>query len=100
MSSYCSAKAGMDMFMQCLTLDHPEIRTLCYSPGPMDTPMGADLTNKHGNQEVREHWENLRKKETIVKPLYSAEQLLNILQKGEFKSGDFVDVMGRNKDSF
>ena len=100
MSNYSPAKAGMDMFMQCLTLDHPEITTLSYSPGPMNTPMGVSLANNHGSQKVKDAWEDMRIKETDVKPLDSAQKLLNILQNGEFKSGDFIDVMGRTKASF
>jgi len=94
MSTYCSAKAGMDMFMKCLTKDHPDITTLCYSPGPMDTAMGNDLRLNHKVESVRESWEEMKEKGTIVNPYDSATKLLEVLQTG-FKSGDFVDVFGR-----
>ena len=34
MSTCCSVKAGMDMFIKCLSADHPDITTLGYSPRP------------------------------------------------------------------
>ena len=97
MSTYCSAKAGMDMFMKCISADHPDITTFSYSPGPMDTAMGNTLRLKHKIDSTRQHWEELKANNTIVKPLDSAEKLCNILQRGDFESGDFVDFNGRNE---
>ena len=96
MSTYCSGKAGMDMFMKCLTTDHPDITTLSYSPGPMDTAMGNTLRLEHKSESTRNYWEDLKASGTIVQPLDSAEKLCGILQTGNFKSGDFVDFNGRN----
>lgn len=96
MSTYCSAKAGMDMFMKCLTTDHPDITTFSYSPGPMDTAMGNTLRLDHKMESTRNHWEDLKATGTIVQPLDSAEKLCGILQTGNFKSGDFADFNGRN----
>lgn len=95
MSTYCSAKAGMDMFMKCLTTDHPDITTFSYSPGPMDTAMGNTLRLDHKMESTRSYWEDLKAKGTIVQPLDSAEKLCSILQAGNFKSGDFADFSGR-----
>lgn len=99
MSTYCAAKAGMDMFMRCLTLDHPDVTTLSYSPGPIDTPIGQELADNHHLEETRAFWKNLRTKDEIVKPMDSAQILLDVLQAWNFKSGDFVDYFGRSLEN-
>lgn len=42
-SSYCSAKAGLDMLSKCISMEHPDIICLSIAPGKVDTPMQNDI---------------------------------------------------------
>ena len=78
------------MFIKCLAIDHPDVTTLSYSPGPMDTKMFQNLTDNHYLDSVRSFW-----KDDVLNPIKTAQNLMNILENGDFKSGDFIDYFGR-----
>lgn len=81
----------MDMFLKCLTFDCPNIKTLNYSPGPMDTDMGKDMMNINGSESMRKSFKEMFDLGTIIKPLDSARKLFQILNKNSFTSGDHID---------
>lgn len=88
---YCSAKAALDMFMKCLTLDNAKVKTLNYAPGPMDTDMGKELQKNSGAESTRKAYQEMFDNGTIVKPVDSANKLFAIIQGNKFTSGDHVD---------
>ena len=74
LSTYCTSKAGMDMFMKCLAIDHPDVTTLSYSPGPMDTKMFQNLTDNHYLDSVRSVW-----KDDVLNPISIFKNIHKIL---------------------
>jgi Dehydrogenases with different specificities (related to short-chain alcohol dehydrogenases) len=91
MPLYCAAKSTMDMFMKCLTLDHPTVKTLNYAPGPLDTKMGLEMKNKNGSAEIRSTFAEMFETGTIIAPLDSASKLMKLLEKMDFESGSHID---------
>ena len=91
MPLYCTAKSTMDMYMKCLTLDHPTVKTLNYAPGPLDTKMGLDMKNKNGSAEVRNSFIKMFETRTIIMPLDSASKLMKLLENMDFESGSHID---------
>ena len=88
---YCCVKASMDMYMKSLSCDVPCIRTLNYAPGPMDTCMAKELWHNSGDDEIKNMFDELFKKNKIIKPIDSAKKLINLIEKNEYLSGDHVD---------
>ena len=91
MPLYCAAKTSMDMFMKCVAKDQPNIKTLNYAPGPLDTPMGEDMKNKNFSDDTRQFFTHLYESGTIIKPEDSAGKLMGLLEKMEFESGAHID---------
>ncbi|XP_066910321.1 sepiapterin reductase-like [Clytia hemisphaerica] len=91
MPLYCAAKTSMDMFIKCVTKDHPNIKTLNYAPGPLDTAMGQDMKNKHGSDDTRQFFNHLFESRTIINPDDSAGKLMGLLEKMDFESGAHID---------
>ncbi|XP_065058929.1 sepiapterin reductase-like [Rhopilema esculentum] len=91
MSFYCSGKAARDMFHKCLACEETEIRVLNYAPGPMETAMSMNIQQNCGNEASREFFKAMREKNSIIQPDTSADKLVRILRKNEYKSGDHID---------
>ena len=91
MSLYCAAKATMDMFLKCVAIDHTNVKTLNYAPGPLDTDMGKEMRDKNHSEETRKFFTELFNNGTIIDPFDSATKLLKLLQNSEFNSGAHID---------
>jgi len=91
-ANYCGGKAARDAVFRVLAVEQPQAVVLNYAPGPLDTPMIEDLlgdVNTH--QVVRTMFEDLKRTRSLLNPSDSAQKLVALLRKRNFKSGDHVD---------
>lgn len=88
---YCAGKAARDMLFQVLALEEPNVRVLNYAPGPLDTDMQQLARETSMDPDMRKGLQELKAKGKLVDCKVSAQKLLSLLQKDEFKSGAHVD---------
>merc|ERR1712107_773048 len=85
-------QGSRDAVFRVLAVEQPQAVVLNYAPGPLDTPMIEDLlgdVNTH--QVVRTMFEDLKRTRSLLNPSDSAQKLVALLRKRNFKSGDHVD---------
>lgn len=89
---YCGGKAARDAVFRVLAVEQPSAIVLNYAPGPLDTPMIAELlADQRTDQVVRTMFEDLKQTGALLRPSDSAAKLVALLRKRNFKSGDHVD---------
>ncbi|PNJ79395.1 SPR isoform 3 [Pongo abelii] len=88
---YCAGKAARDMLFQVLALEEPNVRVLNYAPGPLDTDMQQLARETSMDPDMRKGLQELKAKGKLVDCKVSAQKLLSLLQKDEFKSGAHMD---------
>ncbi|XP_019631031.1 PREDICTED: sepiapterin reductase-like [Branchiostoma belcheri] len=94
-SLYCSGKAARDMVFKVLAEESPEVRVLSFSPGAMDTEMFEYYRTHVGDPEVRTLLCRLAEDGKLLKPEFSAQKLVQILEENSYKSGAVLDALGR-----
>ena len=88
-SMYCSSKAGLEMFAQCLAVDqesetHP-IKVVSLAPGVVDTAMQDYL--RELNEETFRHvqrFKDLKTNDQLWSPAFVAEKMVELLQSSDF----------------
>lgn len=88
---YCSGKAAREMYFKVLACEEPDMVVLNYSPGPVDTDMVAEVQSNTCDDGMREYFEGLKEKKEILTPVQTTLKMIEVLRKGQFKSGDHVD---------
>lgn len=90
MTLYCSGKAAREMYFRVLADEQPEILVLNYSPGPVETDMSANVEATTSDQSVKEFFKGIRANNTILTTDQTTAKFIEILEKGDYKSGDHV----------
>jgi sepiapterin reductase len=96
-SAYCTAKAGMDMFMRTLAKETeaatgPSIKTLNFAPGPLDTKMQEQIRTTASVDEGTRQWSvEAAAGGKYVSLEASADKCVKIMMMSRFASGDHVD---------
>ncbi|XP_060522809.1 sepiapterin reductase [Cylas formicarius] len=91
---YGSGKAARELFFKVLALEHKNIIVLNYSPGPVQTDMFDMVCDVAQSDEVRSTFQEIRAN-TVLTTNQTVSKLLEVLEKGDFKSGDTVDYFDR-----
>lgn len=90
MTLYCSGKAAREMYFCVLADEQPEVLVMNYSPGPVETDMSANVQATTSDPSVKEFFEGIRANNTILTTGQTTAKFIEILEKGEYKSGDHV----------
>lgn len=88
---YSSGKAAREMFFKVLALEEKNVLVLNYSPGPIDTAMTVDVQANSCSPDIQNMFKGLRQANTILTPLQTTKRFLEILENGNYISGDHVD---------
>lgn len=97
-SSYCTSKAGLEMFSNCIQAenDFHELNTTVYSiaPGVVDTEMQGEIRSKNAEDfPDLDKFQSLKTDEQLVSPVLAAEKLIEVVEKnstgGSFTLRDF-----------
>lgn len=88
---YSSGKAAREMFFKVLAVEEKDVLVLNYSPGPIDTDMTVDVQANSCSPDIQSMFKELRDANTILTPLQTTMRYLEILENGNYTSGDHVD---------
>lgn len=88
---YSSGKAAREMFFRVLALEEKSVLVLNYAPGPVDTEMTVAVQANSCSTDIRSMFKGLRDDRTMLTPAQTTKRFLEILQSGNFNSGDHVD---------
>lgn len=98
---YCPNKAARHMYFKVLAEEEKRDKNLTilqYYPGPVDTDMVSNMESKSCSPMLRTFFKNSKAKKQIMSPEQTANQFLDIVEKGSFKSGDFMDYHAQKID--
>lgn len=90
-SFYAPGKAAREMFFRVLAEERNDVLVLNYSPGPVETDMTVDAQQNAVAVETSEMFSNLRATGTILTTEVTTRKFMEIVAKGNYKSGDHVD---------
>ncbi|XP_063696230.1 sepiapterin reductase-like [Culicoides brevitarsis] len=91
---YCPNKAARHMYFKVLAEEEKRDKNLTilqFYPGPVDTDMLANMETHSCSPMLRNFFKAGKAKNQISSPETTAKQFLEICEKGNFKSGDFMD---------
>ncbi|XP_051160144.1 sepiapterin reductase [Leptopilina boulardi] len=91
MGYYCSGKSAREMFFKVFAKENPHVNVLNYSPGPVKTEMFHDVCQNVGDFEVKENFNELNVKNTVLTTQQTVNRLLTVLEEQKYSSGDHVD---------
>ncbi len=96
-SAYCSAKAGLRMYAQCLALEQDDranpVKVVAFSPGVVNTEMQTEIRNSDPNSfpELRK-FRDYESQGQLLDPYLVAKKLIELLNSPNFGSELEVDV--------
>jgi benzil reductase ((S)-benzoin forming) len=96
-SSYCTAKAGLDMFHRCLATEqeaekHP-VESMAVAPGIIDTNMQTTIRSTTEEQFVhRKRFVELKESGQLVPPAVAGKRLAQLLLSDGFENGKSIDI--------
>lgn len=91
-SAYSASKAAANVLHACVAVERPDVRVLCYAPGPMGTDMTENVsTDEATHAELREAYAAMEHEGSFVDPDASAKKLIEVLLRDQFKSGEHLD---------
>ncbi|CAG9812784.1 unnamed protein product [Phaedon cochleariae] len=94
LAMYGSGKAAREIFFKVLALEEPHIVVCNYSPGPVDTDMFNNIIETAQSEEVQKEFKQV-KETAVLTPFQTVSKLLELLEKGDFKSGDTIDYFDK-----
>ena len=95
MGMYCSAKAARNLFFGVVAAEEPDVAVLNYSPGPVETDMFNTIAVSAQSEALRVRFKGMREDKQVLSTAQTVAKLLDVLGKGGYKSGDFVDYFER-----
>jgi sepiapterin reductase len=101
MSVYCAGKAARDLFHSVLAKEESaggvaNVRVLNYAPGMCETAMSEELAESDRlDSELSTVYRTALSGKTMVRPKDTAEKLVGIIERNEWRNGDHVDFWDR-----
>lgn len=96
-SSYCTGKAGLEMFSACVAAEqekqpHP-VASMAVAPGIIDTGMQSSIrASTEAQFPLRQKFVDLKESGQLVPPGLAGKQLASLLLSRDFKSGERADI--------
>ncbi len=96
-SCYCTGKAGLDMFGQCVSEEQKEeeypVKTMSVAPGIIDTGMQTTIRGTSERAFIhREKFVSLKETGQLVPPALAGKKLAGILLSDNFRDGTITDI--------
>lgn len=96
-SAYCSSKAGLEMFTQCLVQEQADkenpVKVVAFAPGVVDTEMQAEI--RESSEESfpeRAKFRDMKESGDLIAPSRVAEVILDLLDREDFGQETFLDI--------
>lgn len=96
MGHYGTGKAAREMLFKVLAEEEKYVLVLNYSPGPVKTDMIQIIIKDIGDASIKQTFETMRDEDKILTTDQTTSKLLEILQNGNFTSGDHIDYFDRH----
>lgn len=95
--AYCTSKAGLNMFTQCVGLEQEKnkfpVKIIAVRPGVIDTNMQASIRNSKVNEfPDLMKFINYKNDGSLKTPDFVAKKIIGLLDGKSFKNGSFVDI--------
>lgn len=96
-SSYCTSKAGLDMFTRCVATEQESkespVKILSIAPGVVDTDMQEQIrnTDKENFPHV-DRFIKLKEEGKLLSPDFVAEKIIGLLFVEDFAQGAVLDI--------
>ncbi len=96
-SCYCTGKAGLDMFGQCVAEEQKEepypVKTMSVAPGIIDTGMQSTIRGTSPRAFIhRDKFVSLKESGQLVPPALAGKRLAGILLSDDFRDGEITDI--------
>ena len=96
-SSYCTAKAGLDMFGQCISAEQEagpgQVKTMAIAPGIIDTDMQTTIRGTDERAFIhRDKFVELKESGQLTPPASAGKKLAQILLSDRFEDGAIKDI--------
>jgi len=96
-SSYCTGKAGIDMFTQCVGTEQKDtqspVEIMAVAPGVIDTEMQTTIRATTEEQFIhRKKFVELKETGQLVPPQIAGKRIAQLLFSNEFKNGGIIDI--------
>ncbi|KAG1471066.1 hypothetical protein G6F56_002333 [Rhizopus delemar] len=88
---YATGKAARYMLLKVIAKEEPSIRTLSYSPGPLDNPMQKTVRETLADDEQKKLYTKMANEGQLVKMEDSALKLYQLISQDKFESGSHID---------
>lgn len=98
---YGSNKAARHMYFKVLAEEEKRDKNLVvfqYYPGPVDTDLVKNVEATSCSNMLKTFFKSSKQKNTILTPEQTVHKFLEIVEKGDFKSGDFIDYHDHKYD--
>ncbi len=95
--AYCTAKAGVNMFTQCVATEETEkeypVKIVAFAPGVVDTSMQAQIreTNKEDFIHL-DRFITLKEEGKLLSPEYVAKAIRSLLETENFPQGEVIRI--------
>ena len=99
-SAYCTGKAGIEMFSQCIAAEQQDaaypVESMAVAPGIIDTDMQTAIRGTTDEQFIhRKRFVELKERGQLAAPSLAGKHLARLLLGDEFKSGGSIDIRDR-----
>ncbi len=96
-SSYCTGKAGIDMFSRCIAEEQQQAtaptEVMAVAPGIIDTEMQTTIRNTTEEQFIhRNKFVEYKETGMLVAPALAGKKLAHLLLSDQFESGKVIDL--------
>ncbi|KEK22245.1 (S)-benzoin forming benzil reductase [Bacillus gaemokensis] len=95
--AYCTTKAGVNMFTQCVATEEAEkeypVKTIAFAPGVVDTSMQQQIrqTNKEDFTNL-DRFIALKEEGQLLSPEYVAKAVVHLLETEDFDQGGIIRI--------
>jgi benzil reductase ((S)-benzoin forming) len=96
-SSYCTSKAGVDMFTRCIAVEEANkekpVKIISFAPGVVDTDMQAEIRSSNKEDFINlERFLALKEDGQLLSPDYVAGAVIDLLTTDNFEQGGVIRI--------
>jgi len=87
---YCSARAAKEMLIRSIALESPNVQTINYAPGNVDTEQYREAEKHTSDPELLKYLDEQRSKGLLLTPEQTVTKLVQILGTKKYVKGEHV----------
>lgn len=95
--AYCTAKAGVNMFTQCVAIEEAgkeyPVKTISFAPGVVDTSMQQQIRQTEKEDFINlDRFIALKEEGKLLSPEYVAKAVVHLLETNDFEQGGVIRI--------